>query len=398
MKFIYLLILAVAFHFTALAKKDKVLPFTFYGSKWSVRISDNLKSAKLDTTDIVAFDSLKIATLLQCTLDDCMALKKEKRLNDWAYLCMLDSISVACFGKYSIATFMKGYLFSMSGYKVKFAADEKNEIHLLFGSKNYIYNYLYYLINGENYFLAGKGNPQLRILNFETTGRLLSLDMPELPLLDLKKSKPRTIRTAIKKPSLSVTVNVNQNLIDFFSQHPSSMKNYDYITRWSMIANTPLDDYVKQQIYPVLKKQLESLSQLEAAQRLLWWIHGQIDLEKSNPDQNCFLYAYDDDVWGHDRAFYAEETLFYPYCDNEDRVILLSRLIRDLLGLEVVILYFPGHLSLAIHFDEDVEGASVIYNSDRFVIADPTYIGSIIGETMPTFDNEDPERMILLYK
>ena len=300
MKPIFLLILAVAFSFTALAKKDKVVPFTFYGSKWSVRISDNLKSAKLGFKDSIDLDSLKFKSMLQCTFDDCMALKKEKRLNDWAYLCMLDSISVACFGKYSIATFMKGYLFSMSGYKVKFAADEKNEIHLLFGSKNYIYNYLYYLINGENYFLAGKGNPQLRILNFETTGRLLSLDMPELPLLDLKKSKPRTIRTAIKKPSLSVTVNVNQNLMDFFSQYPSSMKNYDFITRWSMIANTPLDDYVKQQIYPVLKKQLESLSQLEAAQRLLWWIHGQIDLEKSNPDQNCFLYAYDEDVWGHD--------------------------------------------------------------------------------------------------
>lgn len=188
------------------------------------------------------------------------------------------------------------------------------------------------------------------------------------------------------------------NLMHFFSQYPSSMKNYDFMTRWSMMANTPLDDYVTQQIYPVLKKQLQGLSQLEAAQRLLWWIQGRVDIEESNPKQNCFLYAYDEEVWGHDRAFYAEETLFYPYCDSEDRVILLSRLIRDLLGLEVVILYFPGHLSLAIHFDEELEGASVIYNSDRFVIADPTYIGSIIGETMPTFDNEDPERMILLYK
>lgn len=398
MKPIFLLILAVAFSFTALAKKDKVVPFTFYGSKWSVRISDNLKSAKLDTTDIVAFDSLKIATLLQCTLDDCMALKKEKRLNDWAYLCMLDSVSSACLGKGSKTTIMKGFLFSLSGYKVKFAIDDKREIHFLFGSKNFIYNYTYFSIDGEYYYIENHISSSMRIKTFKTTGKSLSLDMRELPLLDLKKSKPRTIKTAIKQPPLSVTVSVNLNLMHFFSQYPSSMKNYDFMTRWSMMANTPLDDYVKQQIYPVLKKQLEGLSQLDAAQRLLWWIHGHIDLEKNNPDQNCFLYAYDDDVWGHDRAFYAEETLFYPYCDDEDRVILLSRLIRDLLGLEVVILYFPGHLSLAIHFDEEVEGASVIYNSDRFVVADPTYIGSKIGEAMPTFDNEDPERMILLYK
>lgn len=46
-------------------------------------------------------------------------------------------------------------------------------------------------------------------------------------------------------------------------------------------------------------------------------------------------YEYDDKVWRHDRAFFAEETLYYPYCDCEDRSILFSRFVRDLLGLDV---------------------------------------------------------------
>ena len=40
----------------------------------------------------------------------------------------------------------------------------------------------------------------------------------------------------------------------------------------------------------------------------------------------------------------------------EDRSILLSRLVRDLLALKVVLVYYPGHLATAIHFSNDVRG------------------------------------------
>jgi hypothetical protein len=40
-----------------------------------------------------------------------------------------------------------------------------------------------------------------------------------------------------------------------------------------------------------------------AANMLLNWV------------QMGLTYAYDEKVWGHDRAFFAEESLFYPFCD-----------------------------------------------------------------------------------
>lgn len=112
-------------------------------------------------------------------------------------------------------------------------------------------------------------------------------------------------------------------------------------------------------------------SQYEAVSRLLNFV------------QTAFVYEYDDKVWGCDRAFFADETLYYPYCDCEDRSILFSRLVRDLLGLKVVLIYYPGHLATAVCFTENVNGDYISMNGKRYTICDPTYIGAPIGATMP---------------
>ena len=111
--------------------------------------------------------------------------------------------------------------------------------------------------------------------------------------------------------------------------------------------------------------------------------------------QTAFVYEYDDKVWGHDRAFFAEESLYYPYCDCEDRSILLSRLVRDLLGLKVVLVYYPGHLATAIHFTNDVRGDYLVLSGQRYTVCDPTYIGANIGMTMPGMDNNKATVILL---
>ena len=113
--------------------------------------------------------------------------------------------------------------------------------------------------------------------------------------------------------------------------------------------------------------------------------------------QTGFEYEYDDKVWGHDRAFFAEETLYYPYCDCEDRAILYSRLVRDLLGLDVVLVYYPGHMCTAVNFPDGAHGDYVVLDGKPFTISDPTYIGAPIGATMPGMDNKRA-KVILLKK
>ena len=118
-------------------------------------------------------------------------------------------------------------------------------------------------------------------------------------------------------------------------------------------------------------------------ERLLNWV------------QTAFVYEYDDKVWGDDRAFFPEETLYYPYCDCEDRSILLSRLVRDLLGLKAMLIYYPGHLAMAVGFTQDVKGDYILLQGKKYVVCDPTYIGALVGVTMEGMDNETAKVILL---
>lgn len=112
-------------------------------------------------------------------------------------------------------------------------------------------------------------------------------------------------------------------------------------------------------------------------------------------DQTGLVYEYDDKVWGHDRAFFADETLFYPYCDCEDRSIMLTRIVRDLLGLKCALVYYPGHLATAIALGENIKGDYIRIEGIKYIVYDPTYIGAPIGMTMPDMDNKSAKVIVL---
>jgi hypothetical protein len=182
---------------------------------------------------------------------------------------------------------------------------------------------------------------------------------------------------------MRVSVQTNRNLIAFYDTYPSSELNNNPLTRWAMYANTPLTEEVQQMLYPALYQQLEGNTYRMAVEKLLNFV------------QMAFVYEYDDKVWGGDRALFAEETLHYPYADCEDRSIFFSRLVRDLLGLPVILVYYPRHLATAVAFPEQERGDYIMLNGQRFIICDPTYIGAPVGATMPDMNNQTAQVILL---
>ncbi|MDR1120549.1 MAG: hypothetical protein LBM08_06485 [Dysgonamonadaceae bacterium] len=151
--------------------------------------------------------------------------------------------------------------------------------------------------------------------------------------------------------------------------------NNDATTKWTFYANTPLSQSVRGTLYPALRKAIQDKSEQEAANMLINFV------------QTAFEYDYDDKIWGGDRPFFADETVYYPFSDCEDRAILFSHLVRDLMNLKVVLLYYPGHLATAVQFKETIPGDYLPVNKKRYLVCDPTYIGANIGRTMPGMDN-----------
>jgi hypothetical protein len=99
--------------------------------------------------------------------------------------------------------------------------------------------------------------------------------------------------------------------------------------------------------------------------------------------QNGFEYKTDGENFGREKVMFFEETLHYRYSDCEDRAIFFATLVRELLDLDLVFIKYPNHLATAIRLNSDIGGESVIYNNQRYYIADPTYSNANIGQAMP---------------
>ena len=354
------------------------LNFTFFGTTDKVRLnSETLPQLK-------SLDERSVAAMLQelSTEDndnlivDCLEIRKNRKLSDWAYLKMLNTIAnVAYPENYNEAQLLMAYLYLQSGYKMRLASDGA-KLYMLFASKHLIYEKPSFAVDGDSYYGVNELPDRLYICQSSFPNeQSLSLLVNTNQMLTFNETDKRSI-ISDRYPSMKLDVSVNKNLLDFYSTYPTSALEGNIMTRWAMYANTPMDSNISTSLYPSLKGLLKDKSELEATNMLL------------NTLQTGLTYEYDDKVWGSDRAFFSEESLYYPYCDCEDRAILLTRLVRDILGLNCLLVYYPGHLAAAIEYSDDsVKGDYITLDGRKYVIADPTYINAPIGCTMPGMDN-----------
>jgi len=358
--------------------------FTYCGTECSVRFPSalNINLSICDNQHIAEAWKKLSTDQLDNTIRDFLEARIRMQLCDWAYLNLINTFSKAHFGKGNLATLTTAYIYSQSGYQMRLGRNG-NKLYLLFGSKHGIYDKGYFFIDGVNYYALENDTQKMEVCNFAfPKEQALSLYIPQCQLFTYLPTSIRKLSSDRYK-DMTFNVQVNKNLIDFYNTYPTSEINGNFMTRWAMYANTPMEQEVQKQLYPILQEKITGLNEHDAVDKLLNWV------------QTAFVYEYDDKVWGHDRAFFAEETLFYPYCDCEDRAILFTRLVRDLLGLKCILIYYPGHLASAVCFNQPVKGDYILLNGSKFVVCDPTYIGAPAGLTMPNMDNQSANVIIL---
>ena len=367
----------------------RLVRFQFFGTDGEVRLPkgpDFKINGRNENAYANAWEELS-SDKYNNLIRDCLVIRMEHQLCDWAYLMMLVYMSETVCGKgTSEAVMMQGYLLCQSGYKIRFGFTKDNELRLLFRSDHLIYDLGGVKLNDGLYHpLQPIDDDGLYICDISFPDeKPLSLLITQEQKFAEHFSKERRLKAADKQ--VAIMVKTNENLLKFYDTYPASMIGDNFVSRWAMYANTPLSSKIKEELYPQLKAVISNFDDvLTKAHWLLYWV------------QTAFVYEYDDKVWGRDRAFFAEESLYYPYCDCEDRSILFSRLIRDLLGLNVILVYYPGHLATAVEFNTPVEGDYILLNNKQFTICDPTYIGAPPGVTMSRMDNKTA-KVILLSK
>lgn len=266
--------------------------FTFLGTPECVRF-DKRSSIKLETLseNSIADAWLELSEESYTNLiHDCLKIRQERNLCDWAYLLMLEQMAESIYGKGTNESVMlMAYVYCQSGYKMRLAIDG-SKLYMMFASDHIVYNWNYYIIDGENYYTYNNkaGNVRVCEQGFPKE-QFMSLQINGEQKIAMAKTVVSLHQSAQNK-EMKVSMTANRNMLDFYSSYPTSMLGENFVTRWAMYANMPMPEYVKKQVYPPLLQAIDGLDQLTAVNRILNWV------------QTGFEYEYDDKIWGDDGA------------------------------------------------------------------------------------------------
>ncbi|MDE7381283.1 MAG: hypothetical protein K2N03_04045, partial [Muribaculaceae bacterium] len=364
---------------------NEYFTFKFYGHTCNIRLPKELKINLTDCQPISIAEGWKKLSKddLNNTIRDCIETRIRYSLCDWAYLQFLEGLGKKCCTNKNEATLLTAFLFCQSGYQMRIGVDS-GYLVMLYASKHQIYDKTYFNIDGTYFYPLTKASRSFSICNAIFKGETpMSLMINTYQNLGSAQSEVRTINSR-RYSNMAIQTTVNTDLIEFYNSYPSSEIGGNMMTCWAMYADTPLSTETRNILYPALRQLINGKTPLQSVQMLLNWV------------QTGFVYEYDDKVWGYDRAFFAEETLYYPYCDCEDRSILFSRIVRDLLDLDVALIYYPGHLAAAVCFgDDEINGDTMIIDGRMFTVCDPTYIGAPVGLQMPGLDYNATKAIVL---
>ena len=348
---------------------EPVMSFDLYGTRCSVHADSKMRISMSKPTEKEAANVWRQLSggEYDGLLHDCLDLKQRMELGDWGFVDLTKTVAAAIQGREcNESRLIQMWLLVQSGMQVRLAL-QNNAFVILLPLQEETYNYSYVNLDGGKYYVLYKqSDDDVIVCDIKyPKEHMPTLKMQRLPKFDMQRTPTRSF-SAKHFATIQAQVSVNKNLIAFLNNYPAS-------TRWEQYSAASLSNEVKQALYPMLREQLKGKSEKQKVNMLLDFM------------QYAFDYATDQQQFGRERPLYGDESFFYPYNDCEDRAILFSILVRELVGLDVVLVYYPGHLAAAVCFKDDVSGDYFNYKGRKYVVCDPTYIGATAGMAMPNF-------------
>jgi hypothetical protein len=296
--------------------------------------------------------------------------KANIKLNDWGYYLIIKDAAENIFPRHNEQVLFSWYALLKSGYQVKVGYN-RNKIFLLLPSKQRLFNILYITEEGSDYYLINnkaKEPGQLKTYEgyFTENPNIISFKLNELPSFNHGSIKIRQI--AYKQKNIQLTF--NSQLIDFFNTFPQC--------ELSTYLQTPISHENNKVLDNLLQPLVSEKNNRARVDILLDFI------------QKSFSYKTDQEQFGKERYLFAEECLYYPYADCEDRTNLLAELVNRYTNLQTIVLNFPEHVTLAVNFPNDEKGDYVIFEGKKYLVCDPTFINAKSGMLPADFKNKKP--------
>jgi len=359
-------------------KNAKKSDFQFFGNSLSVEYDTQMQipvNTPVSADKINDFWSAVAQSDYEPLYEQFQRLHQDLGLNDWGYAQLIYNAGQSIEnGDKNAAQLLAWFMLLKSGYKVKVGFDD-NQVYLMFPSKNDVYDVSYLPLGNEKYYVIPLDGQRVKLAAVTT----YEGDYPEAdqdvnfqlgaPPRFQEHAITKTVKFKYVGEEHVLTYRINQNAVDFLNTYPQTdLMIYPAAGLTSDVAS----DLLKQ-----LQQIVDGEPETRAVNILLRFV------------QTGFEYQTDDEQFGHENYLFPEESLYYPASDCEDRSALFAYLVNSLLGLDVVLLDYPGHIATAVKFSSDVNGDSIEYDGDKYIICDPTYIYAEYGMTMPSVKDQE---------
>lgn len=362
------------------AKTSRTYPikFTFFNTPCGIEKFDTslLQLTASDNASLSkAWHRLTADGACDTLIDDCLRLREEMTLCDWGFLLLVEKVAQTLYPKNANAqAFLTVALLNQCGYDTRLATSGSRVV-AMFHPSHTIYWHSYYTIEGKTYYLRkAEGLKNIYTYNgdYRKSPTPIRMIMDRYPSLSPSAARQRQFSSERWDDAPPIHTEVNSSVIDFLNSYP--------VTDWHLYSLAPVSDALRTSIFPAMQVLTEGLSPVEAVDLILRFHY------------RAFQYMTDGDQFGREKPYFFDENYFYPYNDCEDRAIMFSRIVKDVLGFDVVLLKYPNHLAAAVRFPAGtkISGTTVSVDGQRYYVCDPTCGAMKAGYLHPIYSTSNP--------
>lgn len=300
-------------------------------------------------------------------LRNLFTYKQKLHLNDWLYYLLIRQCAQKIFTHEdnNYKTLFTWFILHKSGYQVQLD-HIKHQVSISVFSYDNVYDMPKreanggWFINLTAYEKVSKPRSHFTIssdFNINKKGKPFSFQLKELPTFTRPKYETKKLSFVHDKQLYKVNARINRSIIAILQSYPElSIKEH---------AQVPLSTPAQASLLGNLKQFIAGKSDYEAIRLLLSFTRQARD------------YKTDQEAYGRQNVtFTPEETLHYQFSDCEDRSVLFYYLVAQLLDVDIILLDYPEHASVAVALKQGYTKKPIVYKGKKYFICDPTGPGN----------------------
>ncbi len=362
-----------------------MIEIMFYGNAVRFTFDDKWKNYRLSggakPEAMSDFWTMMSGSNYDSAIQSISTARRDLLLDDWGAVTLWRSVAQTLQpGRKSEQNLLLWYFLVKSGNDVRLGYSG-NDVHLFVAMKQPVYSTKFTKVGNQTYYAVLAADYGDSISSFYTydasyPNKLNPLNVKTAAIGFTKPvSENRALAFEYKGKVIKFNVPYDRRLIEYMNSFPQS--------EFELYFDTDASSLARQGLLDGLKKYTATMDEEEKIDFLLSFV------------QKAFAYKTDNEQFGREKYFFVEESLHFPYNDCEDRSVMFAWLVRELAGVKVIGLLYPGHMTTAVALKRSKpEFATVEYQGKQYVIADPTYIGASVGTPMPSYARLKPSRVV----